>query len=62
MANDIYDGYTEHEALSDPVIQAIVDQLKNHPLLEKIIKPKVTAEDFNSAFKCVPEKTASSPS
>jgi hypothetical protein len=51
MADDIYDGVLEHEALSDPAIQVIVDQLKNHPLLEKIIKPVVTGEDFKSAFK-----------
>jgi hypothetical protein len=30
--------------------------------LEKITKPVVTAEDFKSACRCVPEKTASSPS
>jgi hypothetical protein len=60
MADDIYDGFLE--ALSDPAIQAIVDQLKKHPLLENIIKPVVTAEDFKSAFKCVPKKTSSSPS
>jgi hypothetical protein len=62
MADDIYEGFLELEALSDPDIEAIVDQLKNHPLLEKIIKPVVTAEDFKSAFKCVPKKTATSPS
>jgi hypothetical protein len=58
MADDIYDGVLEHEALNEPTIQAIVDQLKKHPLLQKIIKPVVTAEAFKSAFKCVPEKTA----
>jgi hypothetical protein len=62
MADDIYEGVLEHEALSDPVIQAIVDQLKKHLLLEKITKSGVTAEDFKSAFKYVPEKTSSSPS
>jgi hypothetical protein len=62
MADDIYDGVLEHEALSDPAIRAIVDQLKKHLLLEKIIKTIVTAEDFKLAFKCVPYKTDSSPS
>jgi hypothetical protein len=37
-----------------------VDQLKKRPLLVKIIKPVMTPEDFKSAFKCVPEKNASS--
>jgi hypothetical protein len=62
MADDIYVGVLEHEARSDPVIQAIVCQLKNHPLLENIIKPVVTEEDFKSAFKYIPKKTDSSPS
>jgi hypothetical protein len=53
MADDIYEGGLEHEALSDPTIQAICDQVKKHPLLEKIIKPVVMAEDFKSAFKYV---------
>jgi hypothetical protein len=57
--NDIYDIILKHDALSDPTIQSIEDQLKKHPLLVKIIKPTVTPEDFKSAFKCVPEKTAS---
>jgi hypothetical protein len=62
MADYIYEGVLEYEALSDPTIQAIVDQLKKHPLLENITKPVVTAEDFKYAFKCVPDKTASSQS
>jgi hypothetical protein len=62
MDDAIYDGVLEHEALSDPTIQKIVDQLKKHPLLERITNPVVTAKDVESAFKCVPEKTASSPS
>jgi hypothetical protein len=60
MAQDIYDRTLEHEALSDGSIHAIVAQLRKHPAIDKIIKPVVTPEDFKSAFKCVPEKTASS--
>jgi hypothetical protein len=59
MADDIYDGIPKHDALSDPTIQSIVDQLKKNPLLVKMIKPIVTPEEFKSAFKFVPEKTAS---
>jgi hypothetical protein len=62
MADDIYYGVLEHEALSHTSIQLIVDQLKKHPLLEKIIKPIVIAEEFKLALKFVPEKTASSQS
>jgi hypothetical protein len=46
--------------LSDGSINAIVAQLQKHPAIDKILKPVVTPEDFKSAFKCVPEKTASS--
>jgi hypothetical protein len=60
MADGIYDGILKLDALSDPAIQAIVNQLKMHPLLVNIIKPVMTPEDFKSAFTCVPEKTASS--
>jgi hypothetical protein len=60
MAQDIYEGELEHAALSDSAIHAIVEQLRKHPSIDKILKPVVTPEDFKSAFKCVPEKTASS--
>jgi hypothetical protein len=60
MAQEIYDGTLEHDALSEGAIYEIVAQLRKHPYIEKIIKPVVTPEDFKSAFKCVPEKTASS--
>jgi hypothetical protein len=60
MAQDIYDGTLEHDALSDGSINAIVVQLRKHPAIDNILKPVVTPEDFKSAFKCVPEKTASS--
>jgi hypothetical protein len=60
MAQDIYDGTLEHNALSDGAIHAIVAQLRKHPAIDKILKPVVSPEDFKSAFNCVPEKTASS--
>jgi hypothetical protein len=60
MAQDIYDGTLEHDALSDEAIYAIVAQLRKHPAIDKIIKPVVSPEDFKSALKYVPEKTVSS--
>jgi hypothetical protein len=60
MAHYIYDGTLDHYALSDGAIHAIVAQLRKHPAIDKILKPVITPEDFKSAFKCVPEKTASS--
>jgi hypothetical protein len=60
MAQDIYDGTLQHDALSDEAIYAIFVQLRKHPAIDKILKPVVSPEDFKSAFKCVPEKTASS--
>jgi hypothetical protein len=58
MSQDIYDGTLEHNALSDGEIYAIYAQLRKHPAIDKILKPVVSPEDFKSAFKCVPEKTA----
>jgi hypothetical protein len=60
MAQDIYGGTLEHDALSDGEINAIVAQLRKHPAINKIFKPVVNPEDFKSALKFVPEKTASS--
>jgi hypothetical protein len=60
MAEEIYDGTLEHDALSDGAIYAIVAHLRKHPSIDKILKPVVTPEDFKSAFNCVPDKTASS--
>jgi hypothetical protein len=37
-----------------------VVQLIKQPEIQKIIPPIVTEEDFKSAFKCLPEKPASS--
>jgi hypothetical protein len=62
MANDINNGTLEHRSLTDHAIKAIVKQLRNHPLLTKMIYPVVTTENFISCFGCVAEKTSSSPS
>jgi hypothetical protein len=60
MADEIYNGTLDHEALNDEAINAIVIQLRKHPAIQKILSPIVTEEDFKSALKCIPEKTASS--
>jgi hypothetical protein len=59
MANDILEGTLQHECLSNEAIREIVNQLREHPMVQQIWKPIVTPEDFTSCFKCVPEKTAS---
>jgi hypothetical protein len=60
MDQDIFVGTLEHDALIDGAIYAIVAQLRKHPAIDKILKPVVSPEDFKSAFKCAPEKRASS--
>jgi hypothetical protein len=55
MTDAIFEGNLVHDALGD-AIRSIVDQLKKHPFIESRINPIVTAEDFKSAFKCVPKK------
>jgi hypothetical protein len=60
MADDIHNGTLDHEALDDEAINAIVHQLRKHPEIQQILAPIITEEDFKSAFKCVPEKTAPS--
>jgi hypothetical protein len=62
MADDIYNGTLEHISLTDHAIQAIVKQLRKHPLLTKMISPVVMTENFISCFGCVADKTSSSPS
>jgi hypothetical protein len=59
MANNILEGTLQHECLSNEAIRAIVNQLREHPMVQQIWKPIVMPEDFTSCFKCVPEKTAS---
>jgi hypothetical protein len=60
MANNILKGTLQHECLSNEAIREIVNQLREHQMVQQILKPVVTPEDFTSCFKCVPEKTASS--
>jgi hypothetical protein len=60
LAEDILDGKSDHPALTDEALHAIVKQMRRHPVIQKIIKPVITVKDFRSAVKCVPEKTASS--
>jgi hypothetical protein len=60
LAEDILDGKAYHPALTDEDMHAIVKQLRRHPVIQKIIKPVITVEDFRSAVNWVPEKTASS--
>jgi hypothetical protein len=60
MAEAILDGTFEHESLTDEALAAILQQLRKHPNMQEIIQPIITEADFKSAFKCVPEKTASS--
>jgi hypothetical protein len=60
MAEAILDGTFKNESLTDEALAAILKQLRKHPNVQEIIQPIVTKADFKSAFKCVPEKTASS--
>jgi hypothetical protein len=60
LGEDILDGKADHPALTNEALHAIVKQLRRHPVIQKIIKPVITVEDFRSTVKCVPEKTESS--
>jgi hypothetical protein len=60
MAKAILDGTFKRESLTDEALAAILKQLSKHPYVQEIIQPIVTEADFKSAFKCVPEKAASS--
>jgi hypothetical protein len=60
MAEATLDGTFEHESLMDEALAAILQQLRKHLNVQEIIQPIITEADFKSAFKCVPEKTASS--
>jgi hypothetical protein len=60
MAEAIPDVTFEHESLTDEALAAILQQLRKHPNVQEIIQPIITEADFRSAFKCVPEKMASS--
>jgi hypothetical protein len=58
MADKIYNGTIDHEALNDKAANAIVIQLRKYPEIQQIISPIVRKEDLKSAFKCVPENMA----
>jgi hypothetical protein len=60
MAQSIFEGTLEHAALSDSAIHAVVEELRKHPAIDNILKLVVTPENFKSAFKCMPKKTAAS--
>jgi rhamnogalacturonyl hydrolase YesR len=60
MTEAILDGTFEHESLTDKALAAILQKLQKHQNVQEIIQPIITEADFKSAFKCVPEKTASS--
>jgi hypothetical protein len=59
MAEALLDGTLEHESLTDKALAAILHQLRKHPNVQETIQPIITEADFKSAFKCVPERTAS---
>jgi hypothetical protein len=46
--------------MGNEAIRAISGQLKRHPTIQGILKTVVTPADFQSCFKCVLDKTASS--
>jgi hypothetical protein len=60
LAEDILDGKAYHPALTHEALHAIIKQPRRHPVIQKIINPVITVEDFRPEVKCVPEKTASS--
>jgi hypothetical protein len=60
MVEIILNSTLKHECMKDEAIHAIVERLKMHPTIQGISTPIATAKDFQSCFKCVPEKTASS--
>jgi hypothetical protein len=60
MAEAILGGTFVHEPLTDEALAAILQQLRKHPNVQESIQPIITEAYFKSAFKYVPEKTASS--
>jgi hypothetical protein len=60
MDENILNGKREHECMANEEIRAIVGHLKRHPTIQGILTPIVTTSDFQSGFKCVPEKMACS--
>jgi hypothetical protein len=60
MAEEILDRMLQQECMKDEAIRAFVQKLKRHPTIQGILTPIVSAKDFQSCFKLVPEKNASS--
>jgi hypothetical protein len=56
MTENILNDTLEHECIDNEAICTIVGQLKRHPTIQGILSPIVTTADFQSCFKCVPEK------
>jgi hypothetical protein len=59
MAKAILDGTFEREALTDEALSTILQQLGKHLSVQEIIQHIIIEADFKSAFKCVPDNTAS---
>jgi hypothetical protein len=60
MAEAILEGTFVYDSLSNDALAAIVKQLRKHPAVTEIIQSIVAEVDFKTAFKCAPEKMASS--
>jgi hypothetical protein len=60
MANIVLNCTLEHECMYNEAILEIIGQLKRHPTIQGILTPIVTPADFQSCFKCIPEKMGSS--
>jgi hypothetical protein len=60
MAYDILVDTLQHKCLSNEAIGAIMNQRREHPMVQQIWKPIVTLVDFTSCFRCVQQNTASS--
>jgi hypothetical protein len=55
MVENILSFTLYHEYMDNDTIQTIVGQLKRHPTIQGILTPIVTAADFQSCVKYVPE-------
>jgi hypothetical protein len=60
MADNILNGTLEHACMDNEAIRAIVGQLKRYPTIQGILSPILTTADFQSCFKYITEKKASS--
>jgi hypothetical protein len=61
MDESILNGTLENVCMEDEAIRAIVEQLKRHKSIQGILTPIVTANNFRSCFKCVPENNSGQP-